>query len=104
MEKSNVIDYQGLQLKQVMEKAKSIRDGLRGKIKAELVKALPSQVIPRYLRRALWSQDKFKIHKAIKRAKDEGWSREQMIKQVKPILGQQLQGIEPLKEDVQESN
>ena len=76
-------DYAALQVKQTVEAAKKKRDDIRGEVGEKLKEALPKRVIPRYLRRALWSKDRLKLHKAIKRAKSEGWTNEEMTRQVR---------------------
>lgn len=78
-------DYAALQVKQTIDAAKEKRDAIRGEIGEKLKEALPKQVIPRYLRRALWSKDRLKLHKAIKRARSEGWTNEEMVRQVRII-------------------
>jgi len=78
-------DYAALQVKQTVDAAKKKRDEIREEVGEKLKEALPKRVIPRYLRRALWSKDRLKLHKAIKRAKTEGWTNEEMTRQVRLI-------------------
>lgn len=78
-------DYFKRQAEQSLKGAKETRDSLRGQVAETLKKALPKQTIPRYLRRAVWSKNPVKIHKAIKRAEREGWTRKEMVRQVKAI-------------------
>lgn len=93
MAESNAVenDYNALQIKQGFDQAKKRRDGIRGKVEGELREAMPRQVIPRYLRRALWSKDPLKLHKSIHRAISEGWTREEMVRQVRLISEQNQQ-------------
>lgn len=78
-------DYTALQVKQTVDAAKKKRDEIREEVGEKLKEALPKRVIPRYLRRALWSKDRLKLQKAIKRAKTEGWTNEEMTRQVRLI-------------------
>ncbi len=84
-EKCVPLTYSGQQAKQYLEAANEKRDAIRAEIGEKLRIALPKAVIPRYLRRAVWSKDPVKIHKAIGRAKAEGWTNEEMVRQVKLI-------------------
>lgn len=79
------LNYSGLQAKQTLEAAKAKRDAIKTEVGNKLREALPKQVIPRYLRRAVWSKDPVKIHKAIAKAKAEGWTSEEMKRQVRLI-------------------
>jgi hypothetical protein len=74
--------------------AETQRDNIRDKMKDTLLEAMPKQTIPRYLRRAVWSQRPGRIHKAIGRAISEGWAKAEMVKQVKMIIGHQLENKE----------
>jgi len=77
------VDYAALQVKQTVDAAKKKRDEIRGEVGEKLKPYLPKRVIPRYLRRALWSKDRLKLYKAIHRAKSEGWTDEEMTRQVR---------------------
>lgn len=79
------ISYSGLQAKQYLDAAKGKRDAIRSEVGEKLKAVMPRQVIPRYLRRAVWSKDPAKIQKAITKAKAEGWTNEEMVRQVRLI-------------------
>jgi hypothetical protein len=85
------LTYSGQQAKQYLEAAKEKRDAIRAEIGKKLKDSLPRQVIPRYLRRAVWSNDREKIHQAIGRALADGWTKEEMLRQVKLISEHNIQ-------------
>jgi hypothetical protein len=95
------LTYSGQLAKQYLEAAKEGRDAIRAEVGEKLKLALPKQVIPRYLRRAVWSKDPDKIYKAVARAKSEGWTNEEMVRQVRLI---NEDGQLNKKYEVQESN
>jgi hypothetical protein len=95
------LNYSGQQAKQTIEAARSKRDAIKAEVGQKLKDALPGQVIPRYLRRAVWSKNPFKIYKAVTRAESEGWTRKEMKKQVRQINEHQAQTKEY---EVQENN
>lgn len=78
-------DYSAVQMKQALDSAHETRDSLKSQVAETLKKALPKKIIPRYLRRAVWSKDPMKIYKAVAKAKSEGWTNEEMLRQVKEI-------------------
>lgn len=94
-------NYGHTMLGQVVGVAKEKRDALRAKVGEQLRAAMPKRVIPRYLRRAVWSKDPVKIYKAIHRAKAEGWTNEEMVRQVRLISEENAINKEY---EVQESN
>lgn len=94
-------DYSERLTQQTVDRAKAQRDGVRAEVANKLKEALPGQVIPRYLRRAVWSQNAFKIYKAVARAEADGWTREEMKKQVRLIQEERVQNK---KYEVQDSS
>lgn len=107
MAESNEIEtpeltYMERQRLQVIETAKKKRDSIREEVGEKLKEHLPKEVIPRYLRRAIWSKDKLKIAKAIRKALADGWTKAEMLRQVRLISEHNQQAKEYETENVNE--
>lgn len=101
MKEVEPLNYAGQMAKQTIDQAKGKRDAIKADLGEKLKAALPGRVIPRYLRRAVWSKDPLKIYKAVAKAKSEGWTNEEMVRQVKRI---NEHNVETKEYEVEESN